>query len=403
MAKSKGFFGLRRGSTKSLTYSVYNGQQVTKERISYMTNPQSYDQGTQRALFAAAAKFYSRMKSVLDHSWEGIKYGTPSQSEFMHLAIKSGVGTSLEKGASAYPLNYPISRGTLPTIAWVGLPPIQQSSVAARFASRLECDVLTRGVQNFTENNGLAENDQISFVCAEIVNGEMRPILLRFVLDYAYDNLEDLPIQRIYAGGRIQNTFGREVLAVVAGYLTINANIITGAVNNATWVLSRYNGTQWLRSDSDFTLLDEENAGAGIPSYTKQTSAGTSVEDSEKFLNGGETKYGVIRKLAEKIITIDETQKTVYANVDVACKFVKNAEGSVTRYLMKDNNEAVMGEIGTGAYGFVMAGAVVEGAPESELIVVADDIELSTGEEWADSYLDMNDFRNVTAFQFATT
>ena len=403
MAKSKGFFGLRRGSTKSLTYSVYNGLQVTKERIAYMTNPQSYDQGSQRALFAAAAKFYARMKAVLDHSWEGIKYGTPSQSEFMRLAIKSGVGTSLEKGASAYPLNYPISRGTLPSIAWIGLPHIPQLTVAAKFASKLEITSFNESVETFANNNNLENGDQISFVYAEIVNGEMNPILLRMVIDTSAATIANLVAQRVYAGGRIVSTTPSELFQVVSGYLSVFDGMLEGVVANATWVLSRFDGAKWLRSDSDFTLLDEENAGAGIPSYTKQSGTGNIVEDSEKFLNEGETKYATIRKLVTKTITINEKPKSVSANIDVACKFVKNADGSVTRYLLHDIEESVMGDIGNGSFGYVLAGAVVEGAAEDDLIVKEDDVKLAAGEQWEAQNTTVADFRNAIAYQFATT
>lgn len=403
MAKSKGFFGLRRGSTKSLTFSIYNGQQVTKDRIAYMSNPQSYDQGTQRAIFAGAAKFYARMKQVLDHSWEGIKYGTPSQSEFMRLAIKAGVGTSLEKGASAYPLNYPISRGSLPTIAWVGLPHIPQTSIAARFASMLSLNALQQTVASFASNNGLVNGDQISFVAAEIVNGVMRPVLLRMVINTAIDKVVDLDVQRVYADGRVDTLPADEVLTSVGGYLSIANFIMTGVVSNATWVLSRYDGAHWLRSDADFTLLDEENAGAGIPSYTKQSGTGNIVEDSEKFLNEGETTYGVVRRLVSKTLTIGEEQKVVNANINIACKFVKEADGSVTRYLMADNENHVLGEIAKGAFGFVLAGELVEGAAESDLIIVEDDVRNAAGEEWVEESYTISDFRNATAFQFATT
>lgn len=402
MAKSKGFFGLRRGSTKSLTFSIYAGQQVTKDRIAYMSNPQSYDQGTQRALFAAAAKFYSRMKTVLDHSWEGIKYGTPSQSEFMRLAIKSGVGTSLEKGASAYPLNYPISRGTLPSIAWVGLPHIPQTSIGAKFASNLLLSNIDESVATFANNNNLENGDQISFVYAEMLGGEMHPILLRVIIDTSADEFTDLKAQRVYTGGRVVNTSPDEIFSVVGGYLTVNQLILQGVVANATWVLSRYDGANWLRSDSDFTLLDEENAGAGIPSYTKQSGNGNIVEDSEKFLNEGETTYGVVRRLVTKTIAIGEQQKTVNANIDIACKFVKEADGSVTRYLMADAENHVLGEIAPGAYGFVLAGALVEGAAESDLIIIEDDVRNAAGEEWEETTYTISDFRNATAFQFAT-
>lgn len=60
MAKSKSFFGLRRGSTKSHTYQVLKGQQVTKDRVTDVANPRSFAQQMQRAKFAYLGKFYSK-------------------------------------------------------------------------------------------------------------------------------------------------------------------------------------------------------------------------------------------------------------------------------------------------------------------------------------------------------
>ena len=50
MAKSQTFFGLRKGSTKSLTFSVLNGQQVTKDRVIGGKNPRTESQMIQRVL-----------------------------------------------------------------------------------------------------------------------------------------------------------------------------------------------------------------------------------------------------------------------------------------------------------------------------------------------------------------
>lgn len=58
MAKSSGFFGLRRGSTKSLTFSVLKGAQITKDRVTDVANPKTMSQTEQRIPFAQAVKFY---------------------------------------------------------------------------------------------------------------------------------------------------------------------------------------------------------------------------------------------------------------------------------------------------------------------------------------------------------
>lgn len=83
MAKSKSFFGLRRGSTKSHTYSVFNGKQVTKDRVEEVKNPRSQMQMLQRMVLKTAGQAYSNMKQIVDHSFEGKTYGLQSMMAFM--------------------------------------------------------------------------------------------------------------------------------------------------------------------------------------------------------------------------------------------------------------------------------------------------------------------------------
>lgn len=83
MAQSKSFFGLRRGSTKSLTFSVYNGKQVTKDRVTEVKNPRSSMQMEQRAFMASALKAYSAMKAICDHSREDVPYGQKTMNAFI--------------------------------------------------------------------------------------------------------------------------------------------------------------------------------------------------------------------------------------------------------------------------------------------------------------------------------
>lgn len=83
MAKSKSFFGLRRGSTKSHTYSILNGQQITKDRVQTVANPKTQKQQFQRAIMATAMAAYSEMKEIVDHAFQGKKKGSENQREFM--------------------------------------------------------------------------------------------------------------------------------------------------------------------------------------------------------------------------------------------------------------------------------------------------------------------------------
>lgn len=96
MAKSNGFFGLRRGSTKSLTFQVNNGVQITKDRVTNVKNPRSSLQMRQRALMGTIGRAYSCLKEICDHSYEGVSYGFGSMNEFRKLNYKN-LPTWLEK------------------------------------------------------------------------------------------------------------------------------------------------------------------------------------------------------------------------------------------------------------------------------------------------------------------
>lgn len=90
MAKSKSFFGLRTGSTKSLTFQVYRGQQITKDRVYRVSNPRSEAQMAQRALIPIVAAARSQLKGLVDHSFEGLAYGEPSLREFSAQNLRAG-------------------------------------------------------------------------------------------------------------------------------------------------------------------------------------------------------------------------------------------------------------------------------------------------------------------------
>ena len=90
MAKSKSFFGLRTGSTKSLTFQVYRGQQITKDRVYRVSNPRTDAQMTQRALIPIVSAARSALKGLVDHSFEGVAYGEASLKEFSKQNLRAG-------------------------------------------------------------------------------------------------------------------------------------------------------------------------------------------------------------------------------------------------------------------------------------------------------------------------
>ena len=122
MAQSKSFFGLRKGSTKSLTFEVLNGKQITKDRVYNVKNPQTLAQMQQRALMATVVTAYSSMKAICDHSYEGIEVGSKTMGEFIKTNIavlKNGIPdinlTEYQTGVFAVN-EYIVSKGTLTSL-----------------------------------------------------------------------------------------------------------------------------------------------------------------------------------------------------------------------------------------------------------------------------------------------
>lgn len=120
MAYSNSFFGLRRGSTKTMTFSVLNGVQITKDRVEGGANPRTDGQQTQRSLFANAVKFYKHsQKALFKFAYEDKRSNESDYNAFMrHNVSRSAI---FEKGAVDSPTfpalgnNWILSAGSLPS------------------------------------------------------------------------------------------------------------------------------------------------------------------------------------------------------------------------------------------------------------------------------------------------
>ena len=117
MAKSKSFFGLRTGSTKSLPFSVYRGTQVTKDRATRVANPRTVAQMQQRSKVPLVAAARVALAELVDHSFEGVPYGQDSLQKFSSLNLSNGA-----LNVASYPPNgvsnmgcadFIVSQGTL--------------------------------------------------------------------------------------------------------------------------------------------------------------------------------------------------------------------------------------------------------------------------------------------------
>lgn len=122
MAKSKNFFGLRRGSTKSHTYSVLNGMQITKDRVTDVTNPQTLAQMRTRIAFATVAKAGAALADLVGISFQGITSIASARRQFTginasklisQLKANAADGVVVPKGFSVLvPNKYIVADGT---------------------------------------------------------------------------------------------------------------------------------------------------------------------------------------------------------------------------------------------------------------------------------------------------
>lgn len=120
MARSSSFFTLRSGSTKSLTFQKFRGLQVTKDRVSSVSNPQTNSQMLQRYKIPMVAAARAALKGLVDHSFEGTEYGWQSLQKFSSLNLQKNalnVTGYVPKGAmDSGEADFIVSRGSLASL-----------------------------------------------------------------------------------------------------------------------------------------------------------------------------------------------------------------------------------------------------------------------------------------------
>lgn len=290
MAQSKSFFGLRRGSTKTLTFSVYNGKQVTKDRVTDVKNPRSSMQMKQRAIMATAMRGYSALKEICDHSFEGVTYGQKSMNYFisentrMIRSAAPNVNLSFSKGNSVSNA-YIIAKGSLPSIT------INVDNENEKFTfDRTFGSTFTFG--EFMGSFGAKEvDDMLTFVkLVDNPGGNASVYWLRLKLTEAnksksYTASQNTNILLSLSEG---TDFETNIDNFTAADFLLEYDSVKHVVSVATEdsiaqslgaILSRKSDAGWLRSSSTMVnLLGTYNYAEALASYPEST---------EKILNGG--------------------------------------------------------------------------------------------------------------------
>lgn len=254
MAKSKSFFGLRKGSTKSHTYSTLDGQQITKDRVYDVKNPRTEGQMKQRMLMTTVGAAYKFMKSIADHSFEGKASGMACMREFNSRNLnrfKKAAGANGSYAFNEYkdgdinPLPFILSAGSLPGFDFK-LNDASQLEIA--FTSE-DADLTT--AEGIYDAMGVKKNDLITF-CTVIGEGG----IINNVFEYAAQRFD---VVRLVAdkSGAVANAIDAFTVSTNNMEATVNAvvagsalTITSGECDFGAVIQSRKADTNWLRSSS---------------------------------------------------------------------------------------------------------------------------------------------------------
>lgn len=338
MAKSKAFFGLRKGSTKSHTFQVYRGEQVTKDRVSTVANPQTQSQGDQRLRLASVAAATARLETLINHAWQGVEYGYKSVAEFRKENL-AAAGTNIYSSYGLKGYSDPglstlrVSKGMLPTVAVqfntanLGYTFLAPSLKGFALQTNLDNNPTVDAalISAITDASGLQEGDQITFL-AQLFKQQMdksedgqpmfdyRPtacyVVSRFVLDPDSDYTKKWGYKQLKEED--SSDFGKYAISdgvfsiynsadTNDGMLTIEVNMTsntqiaaTGAavVGAAAVILSRKVGDVWQRSTQNLVVNT-----AFEPKISAQNAWKTYVKASSKsakYLNSGADGLSII-------------------------------------------------------------------------------------------------------------
>lgn len=231
-------------------YKGRDGQRLARIRQTEVKNPKTVAQTIQRLIIATAARAYGRMKSIVDHSFEGVTYGGPTQSEFLKQAANdlrtyfannypdfqvddqlALMGLSWPNNAMQSGVGLMISRGTLPTI------PAEVVSDVLVFGAELEGSTIA----DVMAAVGAKKGDQIT-ICG-LSNGEW------FESRYVINN--DATTEQLAAswdGTASAAAFDPQTIVGTHQLIIDNDRLTVEDCQAFAVILSRKSGNVWQRS-----------------------------------------------------------------------------------------------------------------------------------------------------------
>lgn len=271
MATGNLFLGTARKKIGDVVMYRRNGQQQSRVRVRTIANPKTDGQALQRNYMAPVTKFYAPLAGVLERSWEGLDKSR-SYSAFIkaNVDLARQQGWYVPKGAGFTPLPYKVSKGIMNPLSYTDSNVLLEGTPA---------DIKIATVSAILVSMGYQYGDQVTFIgfIQDEVTLDIRPVWARAILSQSDQT-------NIFANISQQVTF-------TAGENKIGFDAPNGILVGVALIMSRWDGSKWLRSTQYVACMDNyiadytsmEARAAAIASYQ----GGSSLVQSDVYLNGG--------------------------------------------------------------------------------------------------------------------
>lgn len=308
--------GFARGSVGDLTFYRRNAQQITRARSRVVKNPKTLAQQMQRSIMRTAVGAYQVIKSICDHSWEGVAYGADSYAKFLKLnldMLRTHAAAGGENTKSFLPsgfnglvaMPWVLSKGS---IAWGGVEinfGQGQAALNIVFNGTFQASGIDEiSYDELLFNSSLQEGDQITFVAfpkrTDIDESScIEPIIARLILSPGGGDTS----QSIFTSqGRVEEpnplnentdafTFRFETGKLMAS-IFIPSGQEQGIIGAAAIISRKASDGSWKRSSSVVTFSANEQEGGYTLRQASMVVATDITTASDWYLNNANEVSG---------------------------------------------------------------------------------------------------------------
>lgn len=253
MARAAGISAPFSGRTGDKVFYQIKGTKMRQGMRIYqpvVTNPNTIGQLLQRVKVAPTQNLYRALKSVIDRSFQGKKYGNASRLRFLSLAMTQSQHPWLIKGnKEAVPFPTLISEGSLVPITISGITASNDATIANAAITDLGVDngnldghIGGLSASLIANNTDIQEGDQIAIVFCAMYGQSFVYRVIDFLVDTS--STETFSSIGITALGQ-----GSVLYIGLSSALAADEHLVAAAV-----IQSRKSGDTWLRSTAKLAI-----------------------------------------------------------------------------------------------------------------------------------------------------